>query len=157
MSNEIIDVANEIIISECEKFEAITLIKKFVPSEDMLFDNVHLNNKKGLPEIVKHLKTALNMYPGNRYQHQKPIHRFHENHNSFRTQTLSPQNKYGFNAMNISNVQMDRPFPIPPGNAACPPWFPPPTHMPPWQQPFMWGPFRQYNPIPSNFVTNLCN
>jgi hypothetical protein len=32
---------------------------------------------------------------------------------------------------NISNVQMDRPFPIPPGNAACPPWFPPPTHMPP--------------------------
>jgi hypothetical protein len=52
MSNEIIDVANEIIISECEKFEAITLIKKFVPSEDMLFDNVHLNNKKGLPENV---------------------------------------------------------------------------------------------------------
>jgi hypothetical protein len=39
MSNEIIDAANEIIISECEKFEAITLIKKFVPSEDMLFDN----------------------------------------------------------------------------------------------------------------------
>lgn len=87
ISNEIIDAANEIIISECAKFEAITLIKKFVPSEDMLFDNVHLNNKKGLPEIVKHLKTALNMYPGNRYQHQKPNHRFHENHNSFRTQT----------------------------------------------------------------------
>jgi hypothetical protein len=29
--------------------------------------------------------------------------------------------------------------------------------MPPWQPPFMWGPFRQYNPIPSNFVTNSCN
>ena len=97
------------------------------------------------------------MYPGNRYQHQKPIHRFHENDNSFRTQTVPPQNKYGLNAMNISNVQMDRPFPIPPGNAAYPPWFPPPTHMPPWQPPFMWGPFRQYNPIPSNFVANSCN
>jgi hypothetical protein len=35
MSNEIIDAANEIIISECEKFEAITPIKKFVSSEDM--------------------------------------------------------------------------------------------------------------------------
>jgi hypothetical protein len=35
MSNEIIDAANEIIISDCEKFEAISLIKKFVPSEDM--------------------------------------------------------------------------------------------------------------------------
>jgi hypothetical protein len=35
MSNEIIDAANEIIISEFEKFEAITLIKKCVPSEDM--------------------------------------------------------------------------------------------------------------------------
>lgn len=55
---------------------------------------------------------------------------------------MPPQNKYGFNAMSISNVQMDRPFPIPPGNAACPPWFPPPTHMTPWQPPFLWGPFR---------------
>lgn len=35
--DEIIDAANEIIISECEKFEAITLIKKFEPSEDMFF------------------------------------------------------------------------------------------------------------------------
>jgi hypothetical protein len=85
MSNEIIDAAKEIFISECENVEAITLIKKCVPSEDMFFDNVHLNNKRGLPEIVKRLKTALNMYPRNRYQHQKPIHRFHENHNSFRT------------------------------------------------------------------------
>ena len=157
MSNKIMDAANEIIISECVKFEAITLTKKFVPSEDMFFDNVHPNNKRGLPEIVKHLKTALNMYPGNRYQHQKPIHRFHGNDDSFPTQTVPPQNKYGFNAMNISNFQMDMQFPIPPGNAACPPWFPPPTHMPPWQPPFMWGPFRQYNPIPSNFVTNSCN
>ena len=38
-------------------------VKNLKPSEDMFFDNMHLNNKRGLPEIVKHLKTALNMYP----------------------------------------------------------------------------------------------
>jgi hypothetical protein len=54
-----LSAANEIIISECEKFEAITLIKKFVPSEDMLFDNVHLNNKKGTAYPFEHCLYSL--------------------------------------------------------------------------------------------------
>jgi len=151
MANESIEAANEIIATECAKFETITLINKFEPSDDMFYDNVHLNNKKGLPEIVKHLKTAMKMYPPNKFQGSKQmLQSFQGANNSFRSQTMSP---HGYN----SNPQKDIPFPSLPNNPPRPPWIPPPTHMPPWQPPFMWNPFVQYNQMPRNFITNSCN
>ena len=39
----------------------VKIIDRFNPTDEMFYDDVHLNNTKGLPALVKHLKSALNM------------------------------------------------------------------------------------------------
>ena len=63
VNTEAIDQANLALAEECTKFENITLLNKFNPQDDTFHDKVHLNNKKGLPAIVKHLKFSMKMYP----------------------------------------------------------------------------------------------
>ncbi|VDI27714.1 Hypothetical predicted protein [Mytilus galloprovincialis] len=143
---------------------------------------VHLNSKQGLPEIVKHLKTAMNMY-GNR-----PSRSNHANQQPIATGGINfshrqPNTSQRFSAFDNS---MDRPPPIlhkntmyppwgqmipenpqcpswgpmPPENppsppwgpmlhdkALCPPWGQPPPNILPWQVPWMWQPYRQFNQV----------
>ncbi|CAG2194614.1 unnamed protein product [Mytilus edulis] len=174
--------ANEILATECLKFQKITLIKKFEPTDEMFYDQVHLNSKQGLPEIVKHLKTAMNMY-GNR-----PSRSNHANQQPIATGGINfshrqPNTSQRFSAFDNS---MDRPPPIlhkntmyppwgqmipenpqcptwgpmPPGNppsppwgpmlhdkTLCPPWGQPPPNILPWQVPWLWQPYRQFNQV----------
>ena len=85
-----------------------TLINKFEPSDDMFFDNVHMNNKKGLPEIVKHLKTAMKMYPpgGPKISHQSS----NGNQHMLRPQTMPSNRRF------INNAPRDTPLQFVPNN-----------------------------------------
>lgn len=58
-----VEHANSIIASECNKYAKISLIENFEPSDDMFHDLVHINNRKWLPAVVRHLKNAMNIYP----------------------------------------------------------------------------------------------
>ncbi|CAC5397838.1 unnamed protein product [Mytilus coruscus] len=60
--NEVVNEANKIRKSACNFFPHVCLIDPFEPSEDMFYDDVHLNNNRGLPNMVKHLKMAMNIY-----------------------------------------------------------------------------------------------
>ncbi|CAG2241549.1 unnamed protein product [Mytilus edulis] len=60
--NEDVNEANKILQSACNFFPHVCLIDPFEPSEDMFYDDVHLNNNRGLPNMVKHLKMAMNIY-----------------------------------------------------------------------------------------------
>ena len=147
MANETILTANDIIQSECDKHETITLINKFEPSDDMFFDSVHMNNKKGLPEIVKHLKTAMKMYPpgGPKISHQSS----NGNQHMLRPQTMPSNQRF------INNAPRDTPLQFVPNNSVRPPWFTPPPHLPPWQPPpLMWNPYVQFNPMAPSSMAN---
>lgn len=55
------DQANAAIYAACRQYPKVTVADPFQPTEDMYHDDVHLNFRKGLPAIVKHLKFALNI------------------------------------------------------------------------------------------------
>lgn len=55
------DQANAAIYAACRQYSKFTVADPFQPTEDMYHDDVHLNFRKGLPAIVKHLKFALNI------------------------------------------------------------------------------------------------
>ena len=54
--------ANNKIQSASESFPTVNMLDCFDPTDDMYYDNVHLNNLKGLPALVKHLKSSMNMF-----------------------------------------------------------------------------------------------
>lgn len=126
--------ANSIIAYECRKFPNITLINNFEPTDDMFHDQAHLNNKKGLPAVVRHLKNALNMYPGN------------SANNSNRRNSNSYQNSQSIRRPNEQNY-----FPPPMMNVPRPPWIPPSNQFPPqWPPPpWFWPPMIRPNQIQS--------
>lgn len=62
MAKQIVDEANLIICIEGEKFKKVSLLNKFELSNEMFYDQVHLNNNQGLPALVKHLKSELKLY-----------------------------------------------------------------------------------------------
>ena len=98
--DDITHKANNIIESECKKFEFISMIKIVVPTDDMFYDHVHLNNNKGLPAIGKHTKTAMNMqnatythisqssmrkFPRENFSEHHQHYPFNQSHNGFPT------------------------------------------------------------------------
>lgn len=58
--NSEIELANRRIL-EASKGYNLTVLRSFNPSEDMYFDNAHLNTHKGIPAIVRFLKSAMNI------------------------------------------------------------------------------------------------
>ncbi|CAG2248495.1 unnamed protein product [Mytilus edulis] len=99
----------------------------------MFYDQVHINNQKGLPAIVKYLKTAMNLYPANE---SKDYTNFHE-HRSYggprrddysnRQPFVQPQ--HAPYQQKFNNFEMDRPPPNHVLDVSQPPWTPPPNHL----------------------------
>lgn len=151
MSNEKIRTANTIIAKECAKFGNIILLDKFEPKNDMFYDQVHLNSQKGLPAIVKYLKTVMNLYPANE---SKDYTNFHE-HRSYRgprrddysNQQPFVQPQHAPYQQKFNNFEIDRPPPNHVLDVSQPPWTPPPNHLLPWQNPWLWQAFAHFNQV----------
>lgn len=56
-----VDQANAAIYAACRQYSDVIVADTFQPTEDMHHDNIHLKFRKGLPAIVKHLKSAFNI------------------------------------------------------------------------------------------------
>ena len=59
VDDETINEANDKISRAASKFDSVSLLNSFYPSDDMFFDHVHLNFSKGLPAIVRYIKEAM--------------------------------------------------------------------------------------------------
>ncbi|XP_071139807.1 uncharacterized protein [Mytilus edulis] len=59
IENLTIDEANDRIISVAHDYPSFNILKRFIPTDDMFFDYVHLNDSRGIPAIVKFLKRQM--------------------------------------------------------------------------------------------------
>ena len=176
---EEIDKANSVIAQECENFESITLLDKFSPTNDMFYDQVHLNNQKGLPAMVKHLKHGMKMYTKEQTMHNRqtrnPYPRQGGQYNGSQRNPPRPSqgnltsNNFEMDRQSIvppfdfprfssrpsqgnqtsNNFEMDRQSLVPPFEVPRFPWVPPPNNFPPWQNPWFWQ-LPPMNNIPSH-------
>lgn len=131
--------ANSIIASECNKYSKISLIENFEPSDDMFHDLVHLNNRKGLPAVVRHLKNAMNMYP-HKNEHNSNFN-YHRNSTSHKGGYRNQKSMRHTDSAE-QNISFDRPM------MSCPPppWIPPNNQfLPQWQTPWYWPPMGRFN------------
>ena len=77
-----ISTANQLIKSACENFPNVKVIEQFNASDNMFYDEVHLNNNIGLPAIVKHLKVALHLSQPYQPRHNARRNNFHQHQSS---------------------------------------------------------------------------
>lgn len=125
-----VDQANAAIYAACRQYSKVTVADPFQPTEDMYHDDVHLNFRKGLPAIVKHLKFALNIA--------------RDNGNGRRQSTLGSAGATTRHSGSrpVSNTKYENPplfhFHGHPGSA---PWFFPPAD--PWRAPWAIPQFQR--------------
>ena len=157
-----VDDANEIIAKVCRKYPQVTLIEKFHSTEDMFHDDVHLNFRKGLPAIVRHLKAALKIgfTPNNRGQQNQVNHKPYNNYRDARPS--GPSVNFPLdnrpNLMYSSPQFQDTSFLAPSFNRFRPPNVMPwtvsaPPFNPQWCNPAMMNPFFAQN-VPQNYNSN---
>ena len=60
VSEETVNSSNHIINAVCSTYKVVAL-KPFVPETNMYYDNVHLNDKVGLPTLIRHIKIGMNL------------------------------------------------------------------------------------------------
>jgi hypothetical protein len=147
----------------CDLYPGVIKIEMLQPTNDRFHDDVHLNYRKGLPAIVKHLKLALNMSitRSGQQQHRRPrdnnfgrrVHHLsnhqevlnetrqhnrnnpQSNDNAYQFHGFNPHYKPTFNHQNMMS------------------WFlpPNPSHFNPWRNPWTVPPFGQiYFPPPDS-------
>jgi hypothetical protein len=143
ISYDKVEHANSIIASECNKYAEISLIQNFEPSDDMFHDFVHINNRKGLPAVVRHLKNAMNMYP-HKSEHNSNVsyHRNSTGHKGgYRNQNCEMPSKSMRHSAEQS-ISFDRPM----MSFPHPSWIPPNNQfLPQWQTPWYWPPMGIFN------------
>ena len=69
-SQVITDEANQMINSVCERHK-VTLLQPFKPDSNMYYDQVHLNDKIGLPRLIQHIKSGMNLV---NYMYRTKVH-----------------------------------------------------------------------------------
>lgn len=161
-----IDEANRVIMSVCSNYSHVTVIDKFKPTDEMFYDQVHLNNKFGLPAMIRHLKSAMNLpvyNPSEKQRHSQnraynrppsaPLpHRYNVQHNpssgnlDMNRPLSNPSVSENTPATNsVQHVNMMNHSPSVPHNNI--PWLPqnqPMIGFPPWTQPWNFTPFNPW-------------
>jgi hypothetical protein len=136
IENPMVDHANAEIYAASRLFSSVSMIDPFHPSDDMYHDSVHLNFRKGLPAVVKHLTSALHITR----ERENKQHQFTQNSVGTTAKYNTPNRP-----MKIRPHGNDRPFPnqpnFPPNQPNFPPWFSP--SMNPWHSPWPMPPFHR--------------
>ena len=70
LSQVITDEANQMINSVCERHK-VTLLQPFKPDSNMYYDQVHLNDRIGLPRLIQHIKSGMNLV---NYMYRTKVH-----------------------------------------------------------------------------------
>ena len=147
--------ANEKIITASKRHTKVKMLDCFKPSDDMFDDDVHLNTSLGIPELVKHLKRAMDI-PSARHN-ESPRHNRH-NESGEKIDKTPGTNNIAVQPVDFNNnmpvtqqiyspnhVQAHQPFvqhtpqPILPQHPMFTPG--PPTPLP-YFNPWLWGPFN---------------
>ena len=116
----------------------------------MFYDHVHMNTHTGILALAQHLKTALNIPPGQNKGNQQPKPNVRQN--TTNGQTYSQSHDYMFNRSGTNLPMHPPPLPIPPlmpNSMSTRPYMPLhplpfPTPMPPlpyYFNPWAWNPY----------------
>ena len=168
--------ANSIIINAASSFSNVKIMHCFHPTDNMYFDNVHLNTRNGVPALVRHLKVELNILPSQndrrpKFQRNRPMRETNFNNNK-RGPRLNPQISDSVIPPIKTPYNNDSTFPPTRTAYSGEPAYPqmrtpsfmqnqqaPPFQMPmPFINPWLWNQFFQMNNPPrdmSNFMKTV--
>ena len=77
--HRIVNYANVLINMACEKHK-VKVLQPFEPDSDMYFDQIHFNNRAGVPALVRHIKHGMSLstyqYRANKQPRNNPQSRF---------------------------------------------------------------------------------
>ena len=168
--------ANSIIINAASSFSNVKIMHCFHPTDNMYFDNVHLNTRNGVPALVRHLKVELNILPSQndrrpKFQRNRPMRETNFNNNK-RGPRLNPQISDSVIPPIKTPYNNDSTFPPTRTAYSGEPAYPqmrtpsfmqnqqaPPFQMPmPFINPWLWNQFCQMNNPPrdmSNFMKTV--
>ena len=60
IATDITDEANQCIKSACE-LQKVTLLRSFTTESNVYYDEVHLNDKVGIPRLIRHIKSGMHL------------------------------------------------------------------------------------------------
>ena len=98
---------NNVILAIGTDFPHITIMKSFEVRDYMFFDDVHLSDRKGLPPLVRHIKSEMKITD------YKDFSRYRDNdsNNTFK-QGFNMPSKYRYNSNNTSNQEAHQKFTV---------------------------------------------